>query len=412
MIPVYQESIGTGVWKNERLRFTTDSIANSALLRLLPGVNNVGDIYVDYAFCVLSDVRNGGFEDWTAAAPESWVVGANTTAEIEESDISGGYKSMKFTTGGAVTSTSANWLRSDYSLDENMMFLVTMRVKYVSGSQSLQIGDGYSIIHTLAPLDYAAWTEFSFIHTSNASWDDLVFGGTAGGVWLIDEVATVEITSFSDSEKVLKYESSLVPVTGFTIDFFVRHSWDADDGATHQILDTTGSTSTQNRFYVTKASSDKLYFVLYGDTASGFKEVYLDVTETNFVKDVWHRITVTFDPDLDEVYLYLNGLSVGTLGSGGTWVDPTTWSSYLFVGGSRLEVPGDVDICQFSIWNEPKSPETVQTWYDTERNFIDITGYEQIAGIANPTANHTTSEVNDLPNEEDNQSETADNEPS
>jgi len=399
MNPTYIELTGNGGWQHERFVFRTDSIATSAILRLLPGIANVGEVYFDYAFCIESMVDKGGFEGlYTSDVPDGWTL-ANSPAGAEElTEVKSGYKTWRINNGYAYNDTIP-------SLTSGRDYLLGISAKYISGTKTNlamgidKSGGGDAVPVAIEDVD-TTWRNFNGIVTPSNSASYYLYPRTSpvstADVYHDDFFMILLDADFQKADRVLKYDSALVPVTGFTIDFFVRHSWDADDSLTHGILQTTGGSSTRNTFRLFKSSNNSIYFEMYGDTTGGYKEIILAVTESNFAKEVWHRMTLTFDPALDTMLLYLNGVSIGTPGSGGTWVDPTTWGAYLFVGGKNDNTPGDVEICQLSIWDTVKEAVTIQTWNDTDRNFFDDRVIRGVPGIANESDDHLTSEVSGI----------------
>ena len=123
-----------------------------------------------------------------------------------------------------------------------------------------------------------------------------------------------------------------------------------------------------NRFFLMKDTNDVLYFKMYG--SSGYLQISCALTQSNFPKNQWNRITFTFDASKDELKLYLNGRSVGTP-IPPSWTDPTEWGTYFFIGGKNDGTPGDVDIDQLTIFNSVHTEEEIRTWYYTNTPFVD-----------------------------------------
>ncbi len=119
------------------------------------------------------------------------------------------------------------------------------------------------------------------------------------------------------------------------ISVWVTFEWAADDGVNHEILN-TGETSTVNAMRLAKASDNYLNFTMFGSTNNGYKMLRYAVNTTTFASSTvasktWHHIVVVWD-ETGPLYLYLNGTSVGSSVTGGTWTNMKQLGSYFYIG--------------------------------------------------------------------------------
>ncbi|MFA7709561.1 MAG: hypothetical protein WCY30_00480 [Candidatus Neomarinimicrobiota bacterium] len=385
VVPAMYESFitveGTGEWAHSYLTFHTGSGVGSINIDVIPDNANSNPAYFDYTFVSKSLVAYGDME-----YDDFWNnnYGTPTINALSDTQVYDGYASRKFVTNAA----NEGFQSDNFTTVENQTYYVTMMVYSSTSSIKVKIRKGDNSgdnVSTSYSVTASTWSQVKLLYTESDGGDlayIAVYSESSGATVYVDSIFVAnELSGISVTDIVPKYDAVYVEENGipkrgistskFTIDMFVRHSWDANDSIGHDIFDTTGETTQQNRLRIVKDASNNLSFYIYGDTVGGYKQKYLAVTESNFVKNVWHRLTTTFDASDDVLAMYLNGYPVESEASGGSWVDPTTWGSHFFIGGKNDGTPGDIDIDQVTIFNFDHPAEDICTWYFANTPFVD-----------------------------------------
>ena len=136
-------------------------------------------------------VRNGGFADWSGAAPVGWEVGKSVRVEKETVDTPSAPFALKLTGAGAISSLKGNWLLQRKVFRPGVAYSVSVRAKRLSGLGPLSVGMGYHGIGMAR--SSGQWVQVSFEARGHATYDVLVLGADENAVWLIDDVSVREL---------------------------------------------------------------------------------------------------------------------------------------------------------------------------------------------------------------------------
>ncbi|MFA7709563.1 MAG: LamG-like jellyroll fold domain-containing protein [Candidatus Neomarinimicrobiota bacterium] len=178
------------------------------------------------------------------------------------------------------------------------------------------------------------------------------------------------------TERVLKYPigALFAPVsynTGFTFTFDVLHTWDAEDSQNHMLIASYVGVA-QKSFYLKKNANNNLIFIIYGQDVNDYLSVSYAVTESNFEMNVWHRISVVFDPVNELVSMFLNRNSVGTFSSS-AWTSPDSLGATFYIGSNYTfdaEFAG-CRICNLRFESQVVSAEQIRAYHELIEPFFD-----------------------------------------
>ena len=136
-------------------------------------------------------VRNGGFDDWSEAAPARWEVGRNVRVEKEAVDTPSAPHAVRLTGAGAISSLKGNWLLQRKVFRSGQAYEVSLRARRVSGGGPLSVGMGYHRIGMAR--SSGQWVQASFEAEGHEKWGTLTLAADKGDVWLIDDVSVADL---------------------------------------------------------------------------------------------------------------------------------------------------------------------------------------------------------------------------
>lgn len=199
----------------------------------------------------------------------------------------------------------------------------------MAGCGVLEANEGARLLHTT--LDNAgAITKPSFIKSGGTGYAAGTYAPSpCGGALVIDEA--------SDCAKY-GADQNINPKVG-TVDFFVRPSFEKDDGKAHRLF---ALTNTYMQLTKTAAPENALVFGIAGTPV-----VSVGTAALTFVKDTWTRVTLTWAENSGQVTgtLYLDGVQVAQKSAGFPAQSPPN-PMYLYVGNLQCN-SADHGMAQF-----------------------------------------------------------------
>jgi len=136
-------------------------------------------------------VRNGGFTEWSGAAPASWSVGQRVRVTKVTADTPSAPHAVRFTGGGKISSLEANWLRQRKVFRPGRAYRVSVRARRISGAGHLSVGTGYHEIGKAR--SSGQWVRVSFEAEGHEKWGVLALAADQGAVWLVDDVSVRQL---------------------------------------------------------------------------------------------------------------------------------------------------------------------------------------------------------------------------
>jgi hypothetical protein len=316
-----------------------------------------GTSYRDNVWMGTSLLNNGGFSlTWNGGTlPEGWTKTGTPTGTSDTSNKHSGGTSLKVLAGDS----SNNYYQNSITITNNKWYAF---VGYIlSGAGTCNINLSGAATTTLTGTQ-TSWTRTAHTFKATGTTLNVRVYANSGGTANFDDFALiqmkdVDITStpaaLGSSYDTGKWGTALgalridggdtftIPGTttiGSNIGFgtgaisiwVYPEGWHGGDSVNHTILD-IGQSGSTNRVYLRKGADNNLSLGLYGSNANGFKGIDYAVGTATFGSNAWHHIECGWTAGSAD-YLMLDGTSVGTGTTGGTWSNLTQLGANIYLG--------------------------------------------------------------------------------